>query len=80
MRRLVLCLLLATACESDAKKLERLQQDAAIASLRAQQLAEDYRALPDGDERARALLDSVRQAETAATLARRDLNRFMGGR
>jgi hypothetical protein len=79
-RALVLSLALAlTACESDADKLRRLETEAALTSLELmglQRTLRDSAAYLTGPQ-----LDSVTErlaeARTKATLAQRDLDRFL---
>lgn len=75
---LVLLVLLFAGCESDAEKLERLQSEAAFARMNRLRLEQEL-ANPSssrGLSRA-ALQDSLRAAETRATLAERELREFL---
>lgn len=72
------------ACESDTAKLERLQQDKAIAvldELRWRQKVDSAGPLTvDSAPERRALDDSLSAAEIRLQLARRNLALFMDGR
>jgi hypothetical protein len=71
------------ACESDAKKLERLERDHAGAfldELRWRQMADSAGPFTvESTPERRALEDSLSAAEIRLQLARRDLSRFMRG-
>jgi hypothetical protein len=79
-RSALLCLLLTfAACESDAAKLERLEAEAELAAIQAEEAEralEEVGALLGGPEAdsARAI---ARAARSRATLAKRELDRFL---
>jgi hypothetical protein len=79
------CFGLLGACESDARRLDRLQTEAAVARLEVTRLEEASQrivlpTLEARQARAKSLADSLAAARTRATLADRDLARFLVGR
>jgi hypothetical protein len=83
MRRLLVGLVLLAACESDAKRLERLQRDLSYA-----RIDEGYWQRADAKEvddslmiitDTAAIRDSLDAARIRRALAERALNRFMAG-
>lgn len=70
--------LLLTACESDAKKLQRLQGDRAVHCLLVDKYREDYLAAKKAKSpHADTLLQRWNEHNTGCEIATRDLDRFM---
>jgi hypothetical protein len=76
----LVCALLA-GCESDEAQLERLQLEARLATLEAEAKADELAEIREAGLAPPAALDSIGRevtaAQTRATLAERELRRFL---